>query len=155
MLFIVFSGVGVAALGGSMLCDELLGYYRNRKLLKQAHQSTERLKSLNAEYDSLLQRLETDPNLFRRISPAVLGNEPDDPNTVYPKARAEQLAAARKAVTDPNTQSADAAMPDWLTRCSEPRKRILLFASGAALVLIAFACFGPTKQLNKQKDRAA
>jgi len=144
----------VAALGGSILCEELVGYYRNGQFLKQARRSTEELKSLNAEYDVLLEKFENDPNLFKRISGVVLGNEPNEANTVYPKARAEQLAAARKALTEPNSQSAESTMPNWLTRCSEPRKRILLFACGSALVLIAFSCLGPAKEVKKQQGRS-
>jgi hypothetical protein len=70
-----------------------------------------------------------------------------DANTAYPRARSLQLAAARKAlIEESNGQSAEAPMPQWLRRCSEPRNRILLFVSGVVLVLISFVCFRPAKQ---------
>jgi len=154
-LFIVFSTTGVAALGGSILCDELAGYYRKKLLLKKSRESTEKLKSLNADYDALLGRLENDPELFKRISPAVLGNEPNDPNTVYPQARAEQLAAARKTLADLERRTVETEIPAWVSRCSQPRKRIVLFAAGSALVLISFACFGAQKEPRNQQDHAS
>jgi hypothetical protein len=55
------------------------------------------------------------------------------------------LAAARKALMEEsNGQSTEAAMPQWLKRCSEPRNRILLFISGVVLVLVSFVCFRPS-----------
>ena len=151
-LFVVFSGFGVASLAGAILCEELVGHYRDRQLLKEARKSTEKLKALNADYDVLLERLEDDPNLFKRISIAVLGDGPNEPNTAYPKARAEQLAAAREALTEANDESAKPTMPEWLTRCTEPRRRIMLFVCGAALILISFACFGPARRATQPEQ---
>jgi len=36
ILFVVFFSVGAASLGASVLCDDLVEYYRNRQLLKAA-----------------------------------------------------------------------------------------------------------------------
>jgi len=152
-LFVVFFSVGAAALGGSTLCDYLAGHYRNKHFLKEAQELSERLDSLNADYDALLRRLEEDPNLIKRIAPVTLGSEREDVQTVYPKATAEQLAAARKVLAaevkkDPN----EPVMPRWLVRCSEPRRRIMLFVCGAALILISFVCFGPAKGTHEEEE---
>lgn len=116
--------------------------------MKAAEDSLKRLQSLNANYDAVLEQVKNDPNLFKRIAPATLGVEPSEANTVYPKATVEQLAAARKALTkDKNYKAAEPTLPDWLSRCSEPRRRITLFFAGAVLILVSFIFFGPAKQI--------
>jgi hypothetical protein len=142
LIFVVFFSSGAAALGGAVLCDDFIKHWRNQHLVRQAEQSIRKLRSLNAEYDVLLSQLESDPNLLKRIAPVTLGTRMEqDPNTVYPKARAQELAIARKALTNANDEPTGAAIPRWLQRCSDPAKRIILFISGASLVLIAMVCF--------------
>ena len=83
--------------------------------------------------------------VVERLAPATFGTRTEDSNTVYPRVRSQQLAAARKALMEEsNEKPAEAAMPQWLKRCSEPRNRMLLFISGVALVLISFVCFRPS-----------
>lgn len=150
-LFVVFFGIGTASLSGSILCDDLVRYYRNKHFLEAARESLKRLKSLNADYDVLLEKLEKDPNLVKRIAPAAIGVEPEDANAVHPVARPEQLAAARKALTqEPSPQSADSMVPQWLTRCSERRRRIGLSLAGAGLIFVSFMCFIPVKRLREE-----
>ena len=154
LLFVILFSIGAAALSISLLCDDLLQYYRNKQLLKAAEVSLNRLKSLNTDYDLLLQRLEEDPNLIERIVPAILGTEREDKDTIYPKLTPEQLNAARKALTeDPNQQFPESMIPDWLRRCSELRRRIMLFLSGAVLILISLVWFGSGKQASLAKSR--
>jgi hypothetical protein len=146
LLFVVFFSIGTAALTAATLYDDLLGYYRNKQLLRSAEETLNKLKSLNADYDALLKQLEENPNLLERIAPATLGTEPADANTAYPKVTAEQLDAARKVLAeDSKQQRFRAEIPDWIIRCSEPSKRIILFSAGALLILISFICFGPAK----------
>jgi len=144
LFFVVFFSIGAVALGGAVLCDDLIQYCRNKSLLQEAQSSLKQLESLNAEYDALLQELEKDPDLLERIVHVTLGTEPNDPNTIYPKARAGELAIARKALVAEAEQEPDApAIPLWLQRCSDPPKRIALFIAGASLVLISLVCFTP------------
>ena len=145
VFFVLFFSIGAASLSSSVLFDDLIQYYQNKQFLRAAQKSLDRLKSLNTDYDVLLERLEEDPNLVvDRLAPATLGTKSEDANTVYPRARSRQLAAARKALMEEsNGESTEAAMPQWLKRCSEPRNRILLFISGVVLVLISFVCFRP------------
>lgn len=146
VLFVLFFSVGAGSLGASVLCEDLIQYYQNRQLAKAAQESLGKLKSLNNDYDILLARLEQDPNLVKRIAPVTLGRDQPEPNTVYPRATAEQLAAARRALTDPNSETVEPVIPRWLSRCSEPRKRMALFFSGIVLILISFICFRPVRQ---------
>ena len=143
LLFLVFFGVGAAAAGLSVLCDDLLAYYTNKNLLRSAEQSVENLNSLTADYDALLQQLHADPNLLKRLAPATLGIQPEDPNTIYPRVTAQQLNAARRVLAEDNDQDADSTrLPVWLERCSDPARRTILFVAGAFLIVIAFVCFG-------------
>jgi hypothetical protein len=144
LLFVVFFSVGAATLGGAVLCDDLIVYCRNRQLVKEAEQSLERLDALNSEYDALLGELEKDPNLLKRIAPATLGTAPEDPNAIYPKAKAHELSVARKALLDQAGQDTPASVvPPWLERCSEPSRKLGLFVAGAGLVLISLVFFIP------------
>lgn len=144
LFFVVFFSVGAATLGGAVLCDDLILYCHNQQLLGEAELSLERLESLNAEYDALLEQLENDPNLLRRIAPATLGTQPEDPNAVYPKAKARELALARKALLDlTGDDKPKDPVPAWLQRCSEPSRKLGLFVAGAGLVLISLVFFTP------------
>jgi len=154
-LFVVFFSIGAAALSGSILCADLLQYYHNRELLEAEKDLSNQLKSLNADYDALLEQLEKDPSLIKRIAPATLGVEHNDVDTIYPKATAEQLAAARKALTEEmGLNTTDAALPEWLRRCREPRRRTMLFFAGAGLILVSFICFGPAKEKNREETKS-
>ena len=143
--FILFFSIGASALGLSVLCDDLVRYYRNVQLTESAHKSIEKLKNYNADYGSLLENIEKDPNFIKRLAPAVSGSEYQDANVSYPKATARELAAARKAFGDPSEEDIEPVIPVWLSRCSESQKRMILFFSGVALMLISFVCFRPLK----------
>ena len=153
-LFVIFFSVGAAGLYVSMCCDELVRHYRNKQMLKEMEESKSRVESLIADYDALLGRFEKDPNLLiERIAPAALGAEPADTNAVYPKVTAEQLAAAKKVLTEAAEQkSVEPAVPDWLGRCSEPRRRIILFLAGAFLIIVSFVWFGSAKQISPKQS---
>ncbi len=153
LLFVVFFSIGAATLGGSMLCDDLLRYYHNKQILDDQEKISRQLESLNADYDALLKQIEEDPNFARRVAPATLGVEPNDADTVYPKATTRQLAAARKALMDNFGKEQDKpAMPRWLTRCSQPHRRIGLFLCGAGLILISFICFCPARISSQEQQ---
>ena len=142
--FVIFFSVGAAAMSGSILCGDLLRYYHNRQMLKAAEVTLSRLESLNADYDVLLRQLQSDPNFVRRIAPATLGTKPADANTIYPRATAEQLAAAREALMeDGGCEPVEPRMVRWLIRCSRPPQRVALFLAGGFLILISFVCFAP------------
>ena len=152
LLFVVFFSIGAAALSVSVLCDDLVRYYRNRQLLKADEASFNRLESLNADYYAVLEQVKKDPNLLKRIAPAMLGTEPDDEETIYPKATAEQLGAARKVLTeDSDRQVNEPMIPVWLARCSKPPQRITLFLAGTFLILISFMFFGPAKRTSQSE----
>ena len=150
IVFVVFFGIGAAVLAATVLCDDFLEYFHNRNLLKQAEGRLEKLETLNADYDELLGRFENDPCQLARLAPATLGIEPNEPNTVYPRASVDKLAAARYALDEEPEQSAgDQTTPEWLGLCCRWPRRHILFFCGAGLVLIAFVFFGPAKRSSR------
>ena len=145
--FILFFGIGAAVLSATVLCDDFLEYFHNRGLLKQAEVGRQKLETLNADYDELLGRFVGDPCQLARLAPATLGIEPNEPNTVFPRASADKLAAARQAMSvEPNEPAPDEAIPEWLGLCCRWPRRQILFSCGAALVLISFVFFGSPKR---------
>lgn len=149
LLFLLFFSIGAVSLGISVLCEDLVQYYQNKQLLHNARESLEQAKLLTNEYDILLSKLENDPNLVKRIARSTLGGEPEDPNVVYPKAKAELLAAARKALStdsnNPSEANSTSVIPNWLQRSSKSRNRLALFISGIFLIMIALVCFRPSE----------
>jgi hypothetical protein len=151
LLFVVLFSVGAIALAMAVLYPDLLRYYRYNQFLQSARESVEKLESLNAQYDSLLKNIEQDPNLLSRAAPAVIGAEPVDSNAVYPRATAEQLAAAREALEKYDEQKAsEQPLPQYLQRLGHPSYRIIMFVCGGGLVLIAFICFGPAQKPDRR-----
>jgi len=152
LFFAIFFAVGAAVFSISILGDELVQYYQNRHFLKAAGDSLKKLKSLNDDYDALLGRVEKDPNILRNIAPAALGIEPDDTNTVYPRASLRSLARAREVLSEKLPQNTDEpAMPIWLNRCSRQPQRAVILLCGAFLILVAFIRFGPARSKTGQK----
>ncbi|MCK4753221.1 MAG: hypothetical protein KAS75_07225 [Planctomycetes bacterium] len=146
-LFILFFSIGAAAFSAAILCGDLYRYYHSKQLLEASRRSLDKLESLNADYDALLNQLRKDPNFIERIAAATLGTEPKGTDTVYPKTTAEQLAAARKALTENSKQETIKSMiPKWVERCNKPYRRAILFLAGACLILISFMWFGSVAQ---------
>lgn len=147
IFFTIFFSIGTAALTTAVLYQDLLRYYQYNYLLRQAEQSLTNLKELNEEYEELLNNLQADPQMLDRAAMAVLGLKPDDPNSVYPKASPEQVAAAKQALSQASEDKFDQPqIPVWLERIGEPRKRLSLFLTGGALVILAFVGFGTFKK---------
>lgn len=141
--FIVTFTIGSGAIGLCALCNDLLLYHHNRRGLALLEQDKDSLRSLNAVHDAVLERIDSDPNMIRRIAPAVLGLKPEDPNAYYPSAGSRELAAAKQTLSrHDRSKPSIPALPAWLVRVSEPRRRAALFLAGGVLVLVSFACFG-------------
>ncbi len=146
-IFCVFFAIGLSALGLSILCDELVSYYRSRDMLNALEASNDKLRLLDEDYDVLLEQLRANPGVLRRAARVTLGSVAEDINAVYPQATAEELAAARATLMrDSDKASTEVTLPEWLERIRQPRRRFGLFLSGAALILIAFIFFGSTRK---------
>ena len=149
--FAFFFAAGSAAVATAILCDELAGYWRAKGVLVDERVFTEKLESLDADYDALLGQIESDPNLLRYIAPATLGTELAEPDTAYPQATAEQLAEVRQALAAEAKQPVGSTTPRWLQRCLEPRRKAVLFMAGAFLIIISFICFGTVRPASEDE----
>lgn len=154
ILFVFFFSIGAGSLSISILCADLVQCYKNVELLASAAESIAKLKSLNADYDAVIKMLQSDPNdpnSVKHLALVTLGPEHRDPNTIYPRATAEQLAAARRVLAaysgGQTSAQTGSAMPWWLKRCSEPRRKLALFVCGVVLVLTSLVCFGRRKDI--------
>ncbi|MEA3226952.1 MAG: hypothetical protein U9Q07_13460, partial [Planctomycetota bacterium] len=148
-MFIAFFTIGAGSLSVSILCDDLVQHYQNTELLRAAEKSLDRLISLNSDYAVVIEKLQVDPNdpnAVKHLARVTLGPEHQEPNTVYPRATAELLAAAQRAIVansnHPDSEQSESAMPLWLSRCSEPRRKLALFICGVVLILTSLVCFG-------------
>ena len=147
IFFILFFSIGAASLGLSVLCEDLVEYYSNIQLHKSAQKSLEKLEKLNQDYDIVLKNIQEDPNNLKRIAPIVTGNRDTDPNSVNPTATVRQLAAARRTIIEQQEKDLEPQLPLWLVRVSESQKRMILFFSGVALMMISFVCFRPVNNM--------
>lgn len=146
-LFCTFFAIGLFGLGLSILFDDLVSYYQGREALRLVEVTNEKLRSLNEDYDVLLEQLREDPNLLERAARVTFGAGGDSSDVVYPKAREEELAAARAALLEDSEKSSNkAVLPEWLERFKEPRRRAALFLASSVLILIAFVFFGTVKE---------
>ena len=151
IVFVVFFSIGAAVLSATILCEDFLEYFHYKSMLGQAQGHLDKLQSLNADYDTLLGQLEGDPCQLARLAPATLGIEPNEPNTAYPRASADKLVAARRALSEePNEPPANDGTPPWIGPCCQWPRRHLLFFCGATLVLISFIFFGPTRKPSRK-----
>lgn len=154
ILFVLFFGIGAGSLSVSILCDELVKHYHNTELLRVAEESLGRLKSLDADYGIVIDRLQldpNDPNSVKHLAGVTLGPRYHDPNTLYPRATGALLEAIKGALADDSNQPAswqsEATLPRWLSRCREPRRKMALFLCGVVLILMSLVCFGRRKDV--------
>ena len=155
VVFFVLFGVGSGSIALSALCDDLVLYFKNKQALAVLAQETNSIADLVEIHDGLLRQIEEDPNMIKRIAPAVLGTPPMDPNATYPLTGLRELAVARETLQNVKTKPHPIPkVPLWLLRCSEPGRRRSLFLSGSVLVLISFVCFGLRKKPAVRRDIA-
>jgi len=154
ILFVIMFSIGASALGGAILLDDLILHYQTKHILNESRGLSEKLRSLNEDYDAILRLIQEDPNSLKRITPATVGADSVDPNAVYPKATAEALAAAKKVLSDQvKAEPNEPPMPEWIKRVRVGNRRKILFASGAILVLISLTCFSPKRPTLKEKGK--
>ena len=142
LLFIILFSFGAAGLGLAVLADKLADYYHNRARLQMQKDRIEQLKQLNADYDEVIEQLENDPNVFERLGPAILGQKPNEPNTVYPQAPQRQVETTKQMLKKHiRGEPEKPVLPEWLKRVTEPKRRTALLLAGGFLILISFMLF--------------
>ncbi|MFH1616558.1 MAG: hypothetical protein ABIG61_15920 [Planctomycetota bacterium] len=152
IIFCVFSGVGVIAFWVGITIDDLVLYYTVKAHRDSAVQTISRLQNLTEDYRAAIKRIESDPNVVRRLASVTLGAEPNSEGSegavFYPKLRPGQelgVKAALEKLDEP--EHVKAVMPLWVERCRDPVGRIVLFAAGSGLIIIAFVFFGSVRNV--------
>jgi hypothetical protein len=149
--FAMLFGVGTGTLSLTVLSDDLHEYYIKRLALARAEIMLTNLQQLNADYDALLGRIESNPDELKRLAPVVLGAELEDPNSVIPAVGLQQRIVARQALAAQHQPHPLPEIPVWLQRIRTSRRRLGLFLSGGALVLISFIWFGMVRHCQIQQ----
>ena len=147
VLFAVFFLAGAGAIVLSILAEpELHNYYQSRAALAQIQQQNEKIISLTAQYDTLIGRIEAEPNILDRLIPLTFGHKPHATDTAFPQVQNQALQTETEKLLEQieNTASAE-PIPAWFARILEPKIRRGLFLSGAGLILITCIFFGTTK----------
>ena len=142
-LFALFSGIGIGALGLSILVEDLLLYFYSKDHIHQIREDLVVFHTLNEDYDDVIARLGNDPNSRRRVALLMTGQRVEHADTVYPCAHREILNMARLVLRSPYQHYwEDQGLPHWLDRCRTRRNRVLLFLCGAGLVMVSIVSFG-------------
>jgi len=150
-LFCAFFSIGVGAFWVSVAIKDVVQYYTLKGQLASAEQAIVKLQILIDDYESIIKRIEAEPNTTRRLETVVFGTEPNSKDTAYPEVKAQEYAAAKNVLTRSiQTDVNEPVVPTWVRRCSRRIPRITLFLAGAALTIISFVWFGyPAKRRNK------
>ena len=147
VLFGVFFLAGASAIVLSILSDpELKEYYQSRAALAQIQRQNEKILSLANQYETLIGRIESEPNILDRLIPLTFGHKPQAADTAFPQVQNEALQIETEKLLEQieNTPPIE-PIPTWFTRILEPKIRRGLFLSGAGLILITCIFFGTTK----------
>ena len=154
VLFAVFFLAGAGAIVLSILADpELRNYHQSRAALAQIQRQNEKILSLTSQYETLIGRIESEPNILDRLIPLTFGHKPRAADTAFPQVQNQALQTETEKLLEQieNTPPAE-PVPAWFARILEPKIRRGLFLSGAGLILITCIFFGTTKgKLTSQK----
>ena len=154
--FCIFLAIGVMAISASILAGELYGLHEGQIKLEKARADNEKIKLIINDYKKLLEKIESDPQILKRLESANLGIEPNEPNVAYPKITGSEFEVSRRAIIENmSPENFAPVIPSWIRRSVEPKLRLALFIAGAGLIFIAFSCFGSDAQQNEQRNSSA
>lgn len=143
VVFAIFFCTGAAAVAVAFLANDIKKYYHDKYLIRKARETIEKIEMLNTDYSVLIEQIKKNPEMAVKVAPITLGIDANDANTVVPKARAQELNAARQILAQEiEEKSVKPTMPDWAQRCCRGEIRLVLFISGGFLIFIAFLFFG-------------
>jgi hypothetical protein len=147
LVFAIFFLAGSSAIVLSILAEpELKNYYQSRAALAQIRQQNEKIHSLISQYDVLIGRIESEPNILDRLIPLTFGHTPQAADTAFPQVQDDALKAeTEKLVKQIETPAPTESMPNWFTRLLKPKIQRGLFLSGAGLILITCIFFATSK----------
>ena len=150
VFFSVFSAIGILSVTLAILGPELKNLYKVKAAARQSDENNAQIEQLLDDHQELINLINKDPNILKRLAPPELGDNSQDANMPAAQITADALAQA-KAVLDQSSEEKipDGQIPAWLMRATLNSSRIVLFASGAGLILVSFVCFAGGKQDGK------
>jgi hypothetical protein len=154
IFFCLFFAIGAGSITFSFLAPEMLENYKSMEALERTKINNKKLEDLIDTYDMQINMTKTDPDVLARLEEKTFGTETQFDDTTFPQASEELMKLARKALDEtekiivPTT-----TFRNYVEHSSNKRNRMGLFFSGAALILIAFICFGaPKRKLAKKQN---
>ncbi|HBG28455.1 MAG: hypothetical protein A2Y10_10850 [Planctomycetes bacterium GWF2_41_51] len=153
VFFSIFSLIGILSVSLAILGPEWKHLYKIKAAAIQSEQNNAKIEQLLDDHQSLINLINTDPNILIRLAPVELGETQQDPNAFVTQLTADALSQA-KAVID-QTAADNAAFdstqtPTWLLRATVDSSRIVLFTAGAGLILVSFVCFSTPARKSKK-----
>ncbi|MDD5135433.1 MAG: hypothetical protein PHP01_08495 [Phycisphaerae bacterium] len=149
-LFMICSTAGILAFSLALFGPEWKELYHIEAAVEQAERDNLKIEQIVKDHEILTGQIEADPNILAKIAPITLGTGQDS-NAPAVKMTADTLVLAKAVLARQENNSPAAQVPAWLERSTTKDNRIILFASGAGLVIVAFACFGRGKQKRSRK----
>jgi succinyl-CoA synthetase beta subunit len=150
--FLVFSTTGILSITLGVLGPEWKNLYEMHAAIRQTEQNNQKIEQIIKDHQILTAQIKADANMLMRIAPLTLGIQPKDPNQPIAKITADTLGRAKAILDQQSQDNPDSPeVPAWLQRCTTVNGRITLFAAGAGLIVVSFACFGK-KKANKTEN---
>jgi hypothetical protein len=149
VFFSLFSAIGIFSISLAVLGPEWKNLYKIQAATEQAEKNNDKIEQILQDHDVLLNRINKDPNILKRLAPVTLGEKAQEVNMPPVEITAETLAQAKAAIEqssgDENSKGSY-EIPAWLQRATLKTSRTVLFAAGAGLVLVSFVCFSARKE---------
>ncbi len=160
VLFSIFAAVGIVAVSLAVLGPEWKNLYKIKAATVLSEQNNTKITQLLSDHQELINLIHTDPNVLKRLAAVELGQDVNDSNAIAAQITADFLSQAKVVVDEAeNPNIAVVQPPNWLIRATLNSSRIILFASGAGLILVSFVCFSapptPPTQSPTQSQKTA
>ena len=158
IFFFLFFSIGAGSIALSFLAPEILENYNSADQLHLTEASNKKLEERIDTYDRQIEMATDDPDILIRLQHKKFGTKPNQQDAAFPQPSEELMKIANEAMNE--NKSADIALPSkfrkYIEQSAEEKTRKGLFYAGAALILIAFICFGAPKRklADKQKPEA-
>ena len=145
VFFSVCSAIGILSVSLAILGPEWKYLYKIKAATLQSEQNNAQIEQLLDDHQALISLIRTDPNILKHLAPVTPGENPQDANLPIMPLTADALAQAKAVLDQSNNEEnpkiMDGQIPGWLMRATMKSSRIVLFASGAGLMLVSFVCF--------------
>ena len=148
ILFVVFFCAGIAAMAVAILAGEILEYYEGQIKIYRIEQANHAIRQLDEKTVRLIEQIEDDPEILKRLVPIKTGQDVNEPGAILPKVSEAELEKAMQALKEMKAQQGDIepVVPGWVMRINGQLSRYIILIAGAALVLVSFSCFNIRKQ---------